>query len=105
MLADHRRLRRAPELLMSQRMQTVYPELMCNLAEGMFTVTNPVPKKGLLALGWREAAPGQGARLARPRSDDGWTDDQDLRIRRTRAALRSRHEPARDDPVGDAGRA
>ena len=53
-LADHRKLRRAPELLMSQRMQTIYPGLMCNLAEGMFTVTNPVPKKGAVALGWRE---------------------------------------------------
>ena len=61
MLADHRKLRRAPELLMSQRMQTIYPQLMCNLVEGMFTVTNPEPKKGVLALGWREAAPGQGA--------------------------------------------
>ena len=53
-LADHRKLRRAPELLMSSRMQTTYPSLMCNLAEGMFTVTNPTPKKGALALGWRE---------------------------------------------------
>ena len=53
-LADHRKLRRAPELLMSHRMQTVYPELMCNLVEGMFTVTNPTPKKGAAALGWRE---------------------------------------------------
>ena len=53
-LADHRKLRRAPELLMSHRMQTVYPTLMCNLAEGMFTVTNPVPKKGVVALSWGE---------------------------------------------------
>ena len=53
-LADHRKLRRAPELLMSHRMQSIYPALMCNLAEGMFTVTNPVPKKGVMALGWRE---------------------------------------------------
>jgi electron transfer flavoprotein-quinone oxidoreductase len=51
---DHRRLRRAPELLMSHRMQSVYPTLMCNLAEGMFTVTNPVPKRGVVALGWAE---------------------------------------------------
>jgi len=70
-LADHRRLRRAPELLMSKRMQTVYPELMCNLAEGMFTVTNPVPKKGALALGWREARRAK-VRL-RDLARDGWT--------------------------------
>ncbi len=54
MLGDHKKLRRAPELLMSQRMQTQYPQLMCNLVEGMFTVTNPVPKKGVIALSWRE---------------------------------------------------
>ncbi|HEX7442997.1 MAG TPA: FAD-dependent monooxygenase, partial [Acidimicrobiales bacterium] len=53
-LGDHRKLRRAPELLMSSRMQTQYPGLMCNLVEGMFTVTNPTPKKGVVALGWRE---------------------------------------------------
>jgi len=53
-LADHKKLRRAPELLMSRRMQTQYPQLMCNLVEGMFTVTNPTPKKGVVALGWQE---------------------------------------------------
>jgi len=70
-LADHRRLRRAPELLMSHRMQTIYPELMCNLAEGMFTVTNPMPKKGALALGWREAR--RAKVRVRDLARDGWT--------------------------------
>jgi electron transfer flavoprotein-quinone oxidoreductase len=70
-MTDHRRLRRAPELLMSRRMQTIYPELMCNLAEGMFTVTNPTPKKGALALGWREAR--RAKVRVRDLVRDGWT--------------------------------
>jgi electron transfer flavoprotein-quinone oxidoreductase len=46
-LPDHRKLRRAPHLLLSGRMQEVYPRLACDLVENMFTVTNPTPKKGL----------------------------------------------------------
>jgi electron transfer flavoprotein-quinone oxidoreductase len=52
-------------------MQTIYPELMCNLAEGMFTVTNPAPKKGALALGWREAR--RAKVRVRDLVHDGWT--------------------------------
>jgi electron transfer flavoprotein-quinone oxidoreductase len=52
-LQDHRRLRRAPRLILSERMQSQYPKLMCDLAEQMFTVTNPEPKPGLARLLWR----------------------------------------------------
>ena len=45
-LADHRKLRRVPELLMSQRMQQLYPKLACDVVERMFTVENPSPKPG-----------------------------------------------------------
>jgi electron transfer flavoprotein-quinone oxidoreductase len=45
-LADHRKLRRVPELLMSQRMQQLYPKLACDVVERMFTVENPTPKPG-----------------------------------------------------------
>ena len=45
-LADHKRLRRAPALVLSDRVQQRYPGLLCDLAEGMFTVTNPTPKAG-----------------------------------------------------------
>ena len=45
-LADHRKLRRVPELLMSQRMQQLYPKLACDVVERMFTVDNPTPKPG-----------------------------------------------------------
>ena len=49
-LADHRRLRKAPALVLSDRVQHRYPGLICDLAEGMFTVTNPTPKAGGLRL-------------------------------------------------------
>lgn len=45
-LADHRKLRRVPELLMSQRMQQLYPKLACDVVERMFTVQNPTAKPG-----------------------------------------------------------
>lgn len=43
-LGDHKRLRHVPELLLSDRVQNRYPELICSLAEAMFTVDNPAPK-------------------------------------------------------------
>ncbi len=55
-LADHKRLRRAPALVLSDRVQRRYPGLLCDLAEGMFTVTNPTPKPGGLALTRKVAA-------------------------------------------------
>lgn len=60
-LKDHQRLRRAPGLVLSQRMQGPYPKLMCDVAERMFTVTNPEPKPGLVLL-LRRAAKEQGVR-------------------------------------------
>jgi electron transfer flavoprotein-quinone oxidoreductase len=61
-LADHKRLRGAPGLVLSERVQQRYPGLVCDLAEGLFTVTNPVPKPGLVAL-LRRAAAGRGVKL------------------------------------------
>jgi electron transfer flavoprotein-quinone oxidoreductase len=55
-LADHKRLRRAPALVLSERLQQRYPGLICDLAEGMFTVTNPEPKPGVVRLLRRSAA-------------------------------------------------
>jgi electron transfer flavoprotein-quinone oxidoreductase len=46
-LRDHRRLRGAPHLVLSERMQGVYPQLVCNIAQEVFTVRNPHPKPGL----------------------------------------------------------
>lgn len=70
-LADHIKLRRAPGLLMSDRMQQQYPELICNLVESVFTVTNPTPKAGMLRWG-RAALKTSGVRL-RDLAKDGWT--------------------------------
>ena len=49
-LADHRKLAGAPELMMSPRMQRAYPQVACNTAERLFTVENPRPKTGLNAI-------------------------------------------------------
>jgi electron transfer flavoprotein-quinone oxidoreductase len=46
-LRDHRKLRRAPELVLSDRVQHLYPQLITGVAEGMFRVDNPNPKPGL----------------------------------------------------------
>lgn len=61
-LADHKRLRKAPSLVLSERVQQRYPGLLCDLAEGMFTVTNPTPKAGGLRL-TRQAAAKHGVKL------------------------------------------
>jgi len=68
---DHRKLARAPGLVMSERVQQRYPELACNLVEALFTVTNPEPKAGLRQLVRREARRA-GVRL-RDLAADGWT--------------------------------
>ena len=46
-LRDHRKFRRAPELVLSDRMQHRYPQLVAAVAERMFVVDNPNPKPGL----------------------------------------------------------
>ncbi len=69
-LKDHRKLAGAPGLVMSDRVQRRYPELVCNLVEGMFTVTNPTPKMGAVKLARREAKRA-GVRLL-DLAKDGW---------------------------------
>jgi electron transfer flavoprotein-quinone oxidoreductase len=46
-LRDHRKLRRAPHLVLSDRVQHLYPELITSVVERMFRVDNPNPKPGL----------------------------------------------------------
>ena len=46
-LQDHRRLRRAPRLVLSDRVQHLYPQLLANSVEAMFRVDNPRAKPGL----------------------------------------------------------
>jgi electron transfer flavoprotein-quinone oxidoreductase len=46
-LADHKKLRRVPELVLSDRVQHQYPDLIANLVQRVFQVDNPHPKPGL----------------------------------------------------------
>ncbi|MEH0845020.1 FAD-dependent oxidoreductase [Micromonospora sp. CPCC 205711] len=55
-LADLRRLRRVPDLVLSDRVQQRYPGLLCDLVQGVFQVDNPRPKPGLRRLLRRSAA-------------------------------------------------
>jgi electron transfer flavoprotein-quinone oxidoreductase len=52
-LRDHKRLRRVPELVLSERMQSQYTKVMCEMAEQFFTVGNPAPKPGLARIALR----------------------------------------------------
>ena len=47
-LKDHKKLRHAPDLLLNERVQRFYPQLTCDVVEGVFTVENPRPKRGLV---------------------------------------------------------
>ena len=53
-LKDHRKLRRAPQLVLSDRVQHLYPQFVANVVEGMFRVENPAPKPGLRRIVMRE---------------------------------------------------
>jgi electron transfer flavoprotein-quinone oxidoreductase len=63
-LRDHRKLRRAPELVLSDRVQHLYPQLVASAAERMFRVDNPRPKPGL-----RRILAGERKRLGIRRRD------------------------------------
>jgi electron transfer flavoprotein-quinone oxidoreductase len=67
-LADHKRLRGAPHVLLGERVQGRYPGLMADIAEGVFTVTNPVPKPGMVAI-LRRAVKANGLRWSELASD------------------------------------
>ncbi len=70
-LKNHKKLRRVPTLLLSDRVQNRYPSMLCDMTEGIFTVTDPAPKKGVrrIALAARQR---HGVRLA-DLARDGWT--------------------------------
>jgi electron transfer flavoprotein-quinone oxidoreductase len=61
-LADHKKLRKVPDLVLSDRVQRRYPGLVCDLVSGMFTVDNPDPKPGLRKI-FRRSAKRNGVRL------------------------------------------
>jgi electron transfer flavoprotein-quinone oxidoreductase len=70
-LADHKRLRNIPHLVLSDRVQHRYPHLMCSVAERMFRVDNPEPKPGLRRI-VRQETRRAGIRL-RDLAKDTWT--------------------------------
>ena len=53
-LQDHKKLRRAPDFVLSDRVQHKYSQVICDLVEQLFTVQNPKPKPGGLRAAWRE---------------------------------------------------
>jgi len=69
-LADHKKLRGAPELVLSNRVQFRYPQLVCDLLESVFQVENPAPKPGMTKL-VRRAAKTNGLKI-RHLARDGW---------------------------------
>ncbi len=70
-LQDHRKLRRAPGFVLSDRVQRHYPQLACDLVEQLFTVDNPRRKKGGIAAA-RAALRHSDLRL-RDIAKDAWT--------------------------------
>ena len=61
-LRDHRKLRRAPELVLSDRVQHMYPSMVTSIAERMFRVDNPAAKPGLRRI-FREERKAAGVNL------------------------------------------
>lgn len=53
-LANHKKLRRAPKFVLSDRVQSSYIQVATNLVQQMFTVTDVQPKRGVLAIGRAE---------------------------------------------------
>jgi electron transfer flavoprotein-quinone oxidoreductase len=70
-LGDHRRLRRVPQLVLSDRVQHQYPDLIANLVQRVFQVDNPTPKPGLRRI-LREERRRAGVRW-RDLARDAWT--------------------------------
>ncbi|HQV56592.1 MAG TPA: FAD-dependent oxidoreductase [Ilumatobacteraceae bacterium] len=69
-LRDHRKLHRAPALVLSDRVQHRYPAMVANTVERMFRVENPSPKPGLRKIFAQERRRA-GVKL-RQLGRDGW---------------------------------
>jgi electron transfer flavoprotein-quinone oxidoreductase len=70
-LRDHRKLRHAPELVLSDRVQHRYPQLVTAVVERMFRVDNPKPKPGLRRILAQERK--RAGIRRRELLRDGWT--------------------------------
>ena len=69
-LRDHDRLRRAPGLVLSDRVQHQYPQFVAGVVERLFRVDNPQPKPGLRRI-VRDERKRAGIRL-RDLASDAW---------------------------------
>lgn len=69
-LKDHKKLRAAPHLMLSDRIQHEYPAMITNIVERMFHVDNPHPKPGLRRI-VREERKRADVKL-RDLARDGW---------------------------------
>jgi electron transfer flavoprotein-quinone oxidoreductase len=69
-LRDHDRLRRAPALVLSDRVQHQYPQFVAGVVERLFRVDNPQPKPGLRRI-VRDERRRAGIRL-RDLASDAW---------------------------------
>lgn len=70
-LQDHKKLRHAPHLVLSDRVQHMYPQMVANLVERMFTVDNPKPKPGIRRI-LKQERKRAGVKLL-DLARDGWT--------------------------------
>jgi electron transfer flavoprotein-quinone oxidoreductase len=70
-LADLERLKVAPHLVLSDRVQNRYPQFVCDIVEQMFTVANPAPKARVRSV-VRAQARKAGVRW-RDLARDAWT--------------------------------
>lgn len=70
-LKDHRKLRKIPNLVLSDRVQHRYPQFVTAVVERMFRVDNPEPKPGLRRI-VKEERRRAGISL-RELARDGWT--------------------------------
>jgi electron transfer flavoprotein-quinone oxidoreductase len=70
-LANHRKLRGAHKLILGRRAQIAYPELVCGIAQRVFTVTDPEPKAGMRH--WVHAERKRAGVRLRDLVKDGWT--------------------------------
>jgi len=48
--------------VLSERLQHQYPQALCDMVEGLFTVENPKPKRGAATLA-RDAVKAEGIRV------------------------------------------
>jgi len=76
-LRDHKKLRDIPALVLSDRVQQQYPQMVTNIVERVFRVENPAPKPGLGAIVGQERR--RAGLRRRDLAKDLWTAWRGLR--------------------------